>query len=212
MADPSFYIEDGSDIAMGFDGSRINDATALIGCHIETGFTFSLGIWETENGTRPIPVEEVDSAVALARKRWRVRAFFADVNEWEEHTKISWRRLFLEDDNLDTWAVPGGRDPQPIAWDMRSHVGEFTQAAEMVLSEIESNPPGFAHDGDSFMARHVVNSRRAPNRWGISISKEAPRSPNKIDGCVAMIMARHARRLVLGSKKREERQEQEAKR
>jgi len=211
LADPLFQIDDDDEITMGFDGSRINDATALIGCHIETGFTFSLGIWETENGTRPIPVEEVDSAVALARKRWRVRAFFADVNEWEEHTKISWRRLFLEDDNLDTWAVPGGRDPQPIAWDMRSHVGEFTQAAEMVLSEIESNPPGFAHDGDSFMARHVVNSRRAPNRWGISISKEAPRSPNKIDGCVAMIMARHARRLVLGSKKREERQEQEAK-
>ena len=31
LADPAFYIEDGSDITMGFDGSRINDATALIG-------------------------------------------------------------------------------------------------------------------------------------------------------------------------------------
>jgi hypothetical protein len=217
LVDTDFELEDGDNIAMGFDGSRVNDATALIGCHIETGYTFSLGIWETENGTRPIPVDEVNAAVSLARQRWKVRAFFADVNEWEEHTKISWRRLFLEgedDERLDEadglyiWAVPGGRDPQPVAWDMRSHVGEFTHACEMVLSEIESNPPGFRHDGDSFLGRHVANARRRPNRWGISIGKEAPKSVNKIDACVAMIMARHARRLVLASKKYKEQREQ----
>jgi hypothetical protein len=209
MAQPLFRIDDGDDITMGFDGSRVNDATALVGCHIESGFVFTLGVWETENGTRPIPVEEVDAAVALARKRWMVRAFFADVNEWEEHSKISWRRLFLEgedgeeladEDGLYLWSVPGGRDPQPVAWDMRSHVGEFTQACEMVLSEIEGDPFGFIHDGDSYLGRHVANARRRPNRWGISIGKEAPKSPNKIDACVAMIMARHARRLVLASK------------
>ena len=211
LADVEFFIDDEDDIAMGFDGSRVNDATALIGCHIETGFTFSLGIWETEGGKVPIPLAEVDAAVALAKKRWNVRAFFADVNEWEEHTKISWRKLFLEDDNLDIWSVPGGRDPQPVAWDMRSHVGEFTAACEMVLSEIESDPSGFVHDGDSTLGRHVANARRAPNRWGISISKEAPKSVNKIDGCVAMIIARHARRLVLASKNYKERRDLQVK-
>ena len=75
----------------------------------------------------------------------------------------------------------------------------------MVLSEIESNPPAFVHDGDSFLGRHVVNARRRPNRWGISIGKEAPKSSRKIDACVAMIMARHARRLVISSKKYKER-------
>ena len=212
MADPAFLIDDGDDITMGFDGSRINDATALIGCHIATGFTFSLGIWETDGGRRPIPVEEVDSAVALAKQRFMVRAFFADVNEWEESTKIGWRALFLEDDHLDIWSVPGGRDPQPVAWDMRSHVGEFTAACEMVLGEIENKPPGFVHDGDSFLGRHVVNARRRPNRWGVSIGKEAPKSVNKIDGCVAMIIARHARRLVLSSKAYQERKALEVKR
>lgn len=209
LADPEFVIDDGDDIVMGFDGSRINDATALIGCHIETGFTFSLGIWETENGTVPIPVEEVDAAVFLAKERWKVRAFFADVNEWEEHTKISWRKLFTDDDTLDIWSVPGGRDPQPIAWDMRSHTGEFTHACEMVLGEIQS--VGFLHDSDSFLGRHVVNARRRPNRHGISIGKEAPKSPRKIDGAVAMIMSRNARRLALASKKYKERKEQVAK-
>jgi hypothetical protein len=221
MADREFRIDDGDDITMGFDGSRVNDATALVGCHLETGFVFTLGVWETENGTRPVPVDAVDAAVALARRRWRVRAFFADVNEWEEHSKISWRRLFLEgeddeemepDDGLYIWSVPGGRDPQPVAWDMRSHVGEFTQACEMVLSEIDIDPPGFVHDGDSFLGRHVANARRRPNRWGISIGKEAPKSPNKIDACVAMIMARHARRLVLASKTYKESRDLEKKR
>jgi hypothetical protein len=210
MADPEFRIDDEDDIALGFDGSRINDSTALIGCHIETGFVFTIGIWETDGGRRGIPIEEVDDTVRAARDRWNVRAFFADVNEWEESTKISWRALFTEDDTLSIWSVPGGRDPQPVAWDMRSHTGEFTQACEMVLSEIESNPFGFIHDGDSILGRHVANARRRPNRWGISISKEAPKSPHKIDGCVSMIIARHARRLVLASKKYREQKEKAA--
>jgi hypothetical protein len=205
MADPNYYIEDGSDIAMAFDGSRVEDATALVGCHIESGFTFSLGIWEPR-GSRYIPADEVHAAILAAKERWNVCAFFADVKEWEQSTKITWREWFEE--TLDIWAVPGGRDPQPVAWDMRSHVGEFTQACEMVLSEIESQPPGFIHDGDSVMGRHVINARRRPNRWGISIGKESPKSHNKIDGCVAMITARHARRLVLASKKYKERKEQ----
>jgi hypothetical protein len=210
MAEPGFYIEEGDDIALGFDGSRVEDATALIGCHITSGWTFSLGIWEPR-GTRFIPVDEVLAAVEQVRKRFHVCAFFADVKEWEETTKILWRDLFTTDYELDVWAVPGGRDPQPVAWDMRSHVGEFTQAAEMVLSEIEAEFPTFTHDGDGPLGRHVTNARRRPNRWGISIGKESPKSSRKIDGCVAMIIARHARRLVLASKQYKERKEAEVK-
>ena len=204
LVDLDFRIEEGDDIAMGFDGSRVEDATALIGCHIDTGFTFSLGIWEPR-GRRYIPMNEVDAAVEAARKRFHVCAFFADVKEWEESTKITWRARFEE--IVDVWAVPGGRDPQPVAWDMRSHVGEFTQACEMVESEIDSVQ--FKQDGDGPMGRHVTNSRRRPNRWGVSIGKESPKSANKIDGCVAMIIARHARRLVLASKAYKERKETE---
>lgn len=215
LSDPEFRIDDGDDIVLGFDGSRVEDATALMGCHIETGFTFTLGIWEP-HGTRYIPRDEVHNAIRQAKERWHVCAFFADVKEWEDATKITWRDLFTDDYELDVWAVPGGRDPQPVAWDMRSHVGEFTQACEMVLSEIDtserSGTHAFYHDGDSALGRHVTNARRRPNRWGISIGKESPKSPNKIDACVAMIMARHARRLVLASKKFKERKESASKR
>jgi phage terminase large subunit-like protein len=203
LADLDFRIEDGDDIAAGFDGSRTDDATALIGCHIETGYTFSLGIWEPHGTGREVPFDEVDAAVAAMKKRWHVCAFFADVKEWEESTKIRWREWF--EDSVDVWAVPGGRDPQPVAWDMRSHVGEFTQACEMVEAEIDQ--AGFKQDGDGPLGRHVTNARRRPNRWGISIGKESPKSARKIDGCVSMIISRHARRLVLASKVYKERKE-----
>jgi hypothetical protein len=209
MADPEFRMEDGDDIAIAFDGSRVEDATALVGCHIDTGFVFTLGIWEPR-GSRYIPADEVHAAIQDVKERFHICAFFADVKEWEQSTKITWREWF--EDTVDVWAVPGGRDPQPVAWDMRSHVGEFTQACEMVLSEIDSIPQGFIHDGDSTLGRHVINARRRPNRWGISIGKESPKSHNKIDGCVAMIVARHARRLVLASKTYKERKTSAGKR
>ena len=200
MADASFHISDGDDITLGFDGSRVNDATALVGCHVETGFVFTIGIWETENGRVPIPVAEVDAAVAEAFRRWNVWAFFADVKEWENSTKVAWRNLY--GDELSVWSVPGGRDPQPIAWDMRSHTAEFTLACEMVQKEIEG--ASFRHDGDSRLGRHAVNARERPNRWGVSIAKESPKSERKIDGAVSMVIARHARRLVLASKEYKE--------
>lgn len=202
MADLEFRISDGDDIVMFFDGSRVEDATALVGCHVESGFVFTLGVWEPR-GSRYIPANEVHLAIQEAKERWHVCAFFADVKEWEESTKITWREWF--EDSLDVWAVPGGRDPQPVAWDMRAHIAEFTYACEMVLSEINSPTRVFVHDGDSALGRHVTNARRRPNRWGVSIGKESPKSPNKIDACVCMIGARHARRLVLASKTYKER-------
>ena len=55
------------------------------------------------------------------------------------------------------------------------------------------------HDGNSRAARHVANARRAPNRWGVSIRKETPRSRKKIDAAVCVIGVRMVRALVLAS-------------
>jgi hypothetical protein len=199
--DPNLVLEDGAEIALGFDGSRTNDATALIACEISTGNIFDFGIWETApldgGGRLHIPVDEVDAAVERAFERFNPLTFFADVREWESFSKVEWPKRYST--RLKIHSVPGGRDPQPIAWDMRTHVGEFTAACEMVNEEITGDIPIFRHDQSGILGRHVFNSRRRPNKWGTSIGKEAPASPNKIDGCVAMIIARHARRLYLAS-------------
>jgi hypothetical protein len=198
---PLLLLAEGAEIALGFDGSRTNDATALVACEISTGNIFDFGVWETEplqgGGRLTVPVDEVDAAVERAFLKWNPVAFFGDVREWESFTKVEWPKRYGS--QLKVHAVPSGRDPQPIAWDMRTHTGEFTSACEMVNEEITGDSAVFQHDGSSVIGRHVVNSRRRPNKWGTSIGKESPDSPNKIDSCVAMIIARHARRLYLAS-------------
>lgn len=202
LADPSQVIGDGDEIVMFFDGSRTNDATALLGCHVETGYVFTIDVWESPPGlqlpgyTWEVPVHEVDAAVERAFDRWDVRAWFADVREWESFTKVEWPGRY--GDGLEIWAVPGGKEPHAIAWDMRTHVFEFTMACELTLTEILER--GFRHDGDSRLARHVVNARRHPNRHGVSIAKESRGSQKKIDAAVCMVGARMVRRLLLAKR------------
>lgn len=200
LACPDFKIPDGDEIALFFDGSRTQDNTALIGCHIDSGFVFTIDIWAPQklrDGTKevvPVPVNEIDAAVEFAFNKWTPVGFFADVREWESFARTTWPQRYAE--RLKIWAVPGGKEKLPIAWDMRTHVYDFTMATELTLNEIVEDK-SFQHDGDSRLARHVINSRRSPNRWGVSISKESPDSPKKIDACVAMIGARLVRRLYL---------------
>jgi len=197
-ADVSQVVADGDEIVMFFDGSKSRDATALIGCRMSDGHVFTIGVWEPDvahTDESVVPVTQVDAAVQYAFDRWSVLAFFADVKEWEGFTKVTWPERYGED--LLVHSVPGGKDPQAIAWDMRARTYDFTMACELVETEI--NERAFTHDGDSRTSRHVTNARRRPNRWGISIGKESPDSPRKIDAAVCVIGARMVRRIVLAS-------------
>lgn len=202
IADPTQVIADGDEIVAFFDGSRTRDATALIACHVETGYVFTVDVWEPDAGAShgpdgaEIPVDEVDAAVERMFERWDVRAMFADVREWESFTKVTWPKRYGDD--LELHAVPGGKDPQPIAWDMRTRTYDFTMACELTLTEIAER--AFRHDGDSRTGRHVVNCRRHPNRWGVSVAKESRDSPKKIDAAVCVIGARMVRRLLLAQR------------
>lgn len=204
LADPSIVVDPKDPVALFFDGSKSRDATALIGCRIDDGHVFVPSvfgvptIWEPDpahDTDDTIKVEQVDTAVEVVFATHNVVGFFADVAEWESFTKVTWPKSFK--DRLRVEAVPAGKDPQPIAWDMRSHVREFTLEAELVDAEIAEQ--GFTHDGNPILTRHVSNARRRPNRHGVSVGKETPSSSLKIDGCVSMIGARMVRRRVLAA-------------
>jgi hypothetical protein len=197
LADPTRIVADGEDVVLFFDGSKSRDATALLGCCVEDGHVFAIDVWEPDQNDDDdvVPVSEVDLRVRQAPVRWKVVGFFGDVREWESFTKVSWPELFPD---LEVKAVPAGKDPQAVAWDMRGHVFEFTAAAELCLDEIEGG--AFTHDGDSRVARHVVNCRRRPNRFGVSVGKESPGSAKKVDAAVCVIGARMVRRLVLAAR------------
>ena len=194
LHDPEREIDPGEPVVLGFDGSKSNDTTALIGCAVGDGHVFVPKIWVPDHQRKiPVNVADVDRVVELTFSQLNVVGFFGDVVEWESFVKVEWPSRYQE--RLLVWAQPGGKDPQSIAWDMRNKIKEFTLAAELTLDEIEEQ--GFTHDGNAILGRHVVNARNHPNRWGISISKESRNSSKKIDGCVAMIIARMVRRLVL---------------
>lgn len=197
LAAPTITVADGDEIALFFDGSLSRDATALLGCRIDDGHVFGIGVWELDGRDDRINTTEVDSAVEMAFDRWNPTGFFADVREWEGFAKITWPERYR--DRLDVWAEPATRtDPQPIAWDMRGKTLDFTKACELTLAEIDERR--FTHDGDSRIHRHVVNARRRPNRFGTSIGKESRDSARKIDAAVCVIGARMVRRLVLASR------------
>lgn len=208
LSDPAQVIADGDEIVAFFDGSKSRDATALIGCHVETGYVFTIGVWEPPTGSShspdsvyEVPVGEVDAAVEAMFDRWDVKAFFADVREWESFVKVTWPERYAG--QLELHAVPTGKEPQAIAWDMRTRVYDFTMAAELTLTEItelQDGEPAFRHDGDSRTGRHMVHARRHPNRWGVSIAKESRDSPEKIDAAVCVIGARMVRRLLLAER------------
>ena len=200
IADRTQVVADQEYIAMFFDGSKSRDATALVGCRMSDGHVFLIDMWEPSNRhdvTDPVPAAAVDLAVRRAKERYRVVGFFGDVREWESFVHIDWPALFGTDELL-VMAVPGGKSPQWIAWDMRTHNYEFTKGCELTAAEIEDRK--FTHDGDPRLARHVGNARRDPNRYGVSIRKESPDSPLKGDGAVCVVGVRIVRQLVLATK------------
>ena len=126
-------LVDGERIVLFFDGSKTHDATACVGCCLEDGYVFTVGVWEPKDMV-PVDNEAIDNRITATFDRFDVVAFFADVREWEGYVKTTWPDRWA--DRLQVWAVPGGKLPESIAWDMRSHSREFALAAELVEAEI----------------------------------------------------------------------------
>lgn len=200
LADPSVVVADGDEIVAFFDGSKSRDATALVGCRVEDGHVFTLGVWEPDpnDPADTVDAADVDRVVTQMFDRFTVPVFFADVKEWEQFALTEWPARYKG--SLKMWAAPQARPPQPVAWDMRGHAYEFAKATEACHAEIVEG--AFTHDGDSRVARHVANARRRPYRDAIAIGKESPDSPRKIDAAVCVVGARMVRRMWMQSGKR----------
>lgn len=200
LASPRELV-DGERVVLFFDGSKTRDATAIVGCALDDGYVFTVGVWEPVDQV-PVDAEEIDNRLIAAFERFDVVGFFADVAEWEGFVKKTWPERWAND--LQLWAIPGGKLPEAIAWDMRSHSREFALAAELVANEILEGM--FAHDDNAVVGRHVGNAHKYETRWNgaISVKKETPNSPNKIDACVCVIGARMAYRLALAGTQPEE--------
>jgi hypothetical protein len=206
-------LADSDEWALFFDGSKSDDATGLVAARISDGHRVTVGMW-----LRPahlprdkpwtVPRDRVDERVVEFMDSQRVVAFFADPSHvldddsrdryWDALLD-EWHRRYK--DKLKIWAAPGAQQGHAVMWDMTSpqRTREFTAACEQTLVEIEE--AALTHDGDGRLRRHVLNARRAPNKYGVSISKRHRESKEKIDLAVCMIGAGHARRVYLNSRK-----------
>lgn len=190
---PAPPLEDGEQIALGFDGSKTDDHCALIATRIEDGAWFTLGVWDPEEHGGEAPRDIIDGAVRNAFGRYDVVAFFSDLEGWESY--------------VDRWDEDLGRErgrellikaspKHRIAWDMRARGREFTlEGAERIHDEIVEG--AFRHDANARARQHVHNARRRPNAWGVTFGKEHRESKRKIDALAAGTLSRMARRAYL---------------
>lgn len=175
-AAPGRELEPGSEIAVGFDGSYNNDATALVGCTLD-GYLFVIDAWEkpAHEADWIVPRDEVDGVVAKVFREFRVRRMLCDPPGWHDEIE-RWARTYGEDVVLHF----------PTA--NRTRMGDACSRfyTGVVTSEL-------SHDNDPRLARHLDNAILVETADGAYIRKEGRSSPRKIDLAIAAILANEAR-------------------
>jgi phage terminase large subunit-like protein len=190
-------VEKGEEITLGFDGSRkrnrgLTDATALIGCRVSDGHLFEIKVWEQPEGPAgqdwEVPITDVDNQVRQAFEDYKVIGMFADPAKWESYI-AQWEADFGKKLKVKSSAN------HPIEWWM---TGNRSYLVVRALEQFQNSviDKELTHNG-SALSRHVLNARRRISRSGISIGKEHPESPNKIDAAVAAVLAFQARLQAL---------------
>lgn len=210
-----------------FDGSKSDDATAIVGCRLSDGYVFTIGVWQKPAGERGkkwlSPRPAVDERVQLMFQRFNVVAFWGDPSHTKDETDDSsywmgmldkWMRLYKDRLDPKHWPVKSGLRKHAINFDMTGPERQqvFIKAAELFveemeqLNDVEEFAPAFEIDGHPALVTHLKNaiSRFHPQGWGTTLSKDAPDSPRKIDLAVCAVGARMLRRIVLNLHEDEE--------
>lgn len=171
-------------IALGFDGARFHDATALIGVRLEDRHEFLIAAWEkpadVDDDEWEVPEDEVDNAMELAHDTWRVNLAYCDPPYWR--------------DNVDRWAGKYG----PVKkWETarRKPMAYAVRAYDQLLRS-----DGMTHDGHPILRAHTLNAQKRATlvkddetgKFLWTLQKKAPKSPLKIDARVAGVLAQEA--------------------
>jgi hypothetical protein len=216
LARPDLIVTDGEKIALFLDCSKSSDSTGLVGCRLDDGHVFTLGLWQRPHGDRGkgwlAPRSEVDAAVRSAFGRYGVTWFGVDPSPARDDSDESlywmsladaWHRDFR--DTVLVWATPGASTGNSVLFDMRlsSRGGAdrnraFTEAAMQTAKDIDEDGT-LTHDGDAGLRMHAHNARRRTNQWGTSLGKVTRDSGKLVDLAVCMVGARMGRRIVLNS-------------
>ena len=185
---PDYAPARGAVVALGFDGARWRDATALVAVEVATGYAWVLGLWERPENveTWEVSVTEVTAVVAHAFEMWNVCRMYCDPPYWES-TVAEWAGRYGDKIVFEWWT----NRSKPVAFALRS----FQSA--IAAGDI-------SHSGDQRLRRHLGNAvkryllqRDDEDKPLWNIYKERPDSPHKIDAAMAAVLAWEARNDAL---------------
>lgn len=212
-----------------FDGSKSDDATALVGCRLSDGYTFLIGVWaKPPKAPKDWLVDRgaVDARVEMMMGRFNVVAFWGDPSHTldDDNTRYwdgyidNWHRRYGEKLREDLWSVKTGIGTHSIMWDMAApeRHKQFVAAAEVVRAEILHQPQGegtpyrplFTHDGHPALKSHLKNAQAFAvtlpgGKLGVTIRKTGREAAAKIDIAACVIGARMLRRIALNIREEE---------
>lgn len=169
-------LRDGDRIAIGFDGSRYGDATALVGCRLDDGLVQTLGVWEApaEGVEWEVPAGQVDAKMANVFERFEVVRGYFDPPLWQTE--------------IDEWSRRYGEAVVLRYSTARSRMQAATERfrTDLVAAKIP-------HPPDPTLTSHVLSAQMKEARGGYWLAKSRPGSPDKIDAAVAAVLAYEAR-------------------
>lgn len=166
-------LEDGDTIAIGFDGSRYSDATALVACRLEDGLVQPLGVWEQPKGAVDweVPGSAVDACLADAMERYRVVRGYFDPPLWQSE--------------IDAWARDFG-DARVTRYP--TNRTRFMASVERFRTDVVAG--SFVQGGDERLTAHVLSAQMREARGGYYLEKQ---TGEYIDLAIAAVLAYEAR-------------------
>ncbi len=179
-------IASGEYITIGFDGSRYNDATAIVATHVDGGYQWLAGLWERPYNAGPdwqVPESDVRRAMSDLFDRYTVWRCYADPPYWES--------------TVAAWAGEYGEE-RVIEW----RTNRWKAMAEAVAAFYNAIQDGsLSHDGDARFQSHIGSAcKLVLNLWDDQhkerlwvIQKERGDSPHKMDAAVAAVLSWQAR-------------------
>jgi hypothetical protein len=181
-------VPKGAAIVLGFDGSKVDDFTALIATEIETGFQWPLGIWNPAEWDGVIPGHLVEAAVDDAFHDYAVARMYADPPYWKDEL-AAWQGRY-GDKLVVKWETWRGR---AMGFAVRNYKGAIDAGH-------------LSHDGNTLFTSHVGNARKRElterDERGerlFTVQKDRHDSPHKIDALVAAVLSWEARNDVIAS-------------
>lgn len=129
-------------IALGFDGSKYRDATALIASRISDGRLFELRVWERPRDAGRewhVPTAEVDAFVGDVMDAYLVACMFADPYRWQDY--------------LDAWSAKWPDKIVEFPTNQEQRMDRAIERFSTAFGNLE-----ITHDGSPTLTRHVKNT------------------------------------------------------